>query len=215
MNDSDNESGSSVESKAGETVSDTLVTTTRSGRTIVPPDILIEIMTPFTDADLAGTAAELHYFGALAELDNEEISAFELILVGAGLGGGFVNTTKLKVMNYKEVMKGINKNDWIKEVANEKSRFDRFNALTAVKKKELLKGANITTSTWATKQTANGKLRGRLNAQGYEQIDGNHYFKCDLAAPVTNATSVRILLVLMAMNAAWTAEVIDVDGAFL
>ena len=38
---------------------------------------------------------------------------FELILVGAGLGGGFVNTNELKVMNYKEAMKGKNKNDWI------------------------------------------------------------------------------------------------------
>ena len=146
-------------------MSDTLVTTTRSGRTIVPPGRLIETMTPFTDADLAGTAAELHYFGSLAELDNEEISAFELILVGAGLRGGFENTTELKVMNFKEATKGKNKNEWIKEVSNEKSWFDRFNALTAVNKRDLPKGAKKMTSTWAMKQKANGK-RGRLNAQG-------------------------------------------------
>ena len=105
-NDSDSDSGLSVESKAGETVTDTLVTTTRSGRAIVPPDRLIETMTLFTDADLSVsvTAAEIHYFGALAELDNEEIAAFELILVGAGLGGGFEKTTELKVMNFKEEM---------------------------------------------------------------------------------------------------------------
>ena len=105
----------------------------------MPPDRLIETMAPFADADLSGTAAELHYFGALAELDNEEIAAFELILVGAGLGGGFENTTELKVMNFKEAMKGNNKKDWIKEVANEKSRFDQFNALTAVKKERATK----------------------------------------------------------------------------
>ena len=70
-NDSDSDSGSLVESKAGETVTNTLVTTTRRGRAIVPPDRLIETMTPFTDADLAGTVAELRYFGALAELDNK------------------------------------------------------------------------------------------------------------------------------------------------
>ena len=156
MNDSDSNSGSSVESKAGETVSDTLVTTTRSGRTIVPPDRLIETMTPFADADLSGTAAELHYFGALAELDNEKIAAFKLILVGAGLGGGFEITTELKVMKFKETMKGNNKKYWIKEVATEKSWFDRFNALTAVKKKDLPKGPKVMTSTWAMKQKANG-----------------------------------------------------------
>ena len=121
-------------------MTDTLVTTTRSGRAIVPPDILIETTTPYTDADLAGTAAELHYFGALSEPDNEEIAAFKLILVGAGMGGGFENTTELKVMNYKEATKGKNKNDWIKEVANEKPRFDRFNTLTTAKKKDPPKG---------------------------------------------------------------------------
>ena len=115
-------------------MSDTLVTTTRSGLTIVPPEILIETMAPFTEADLEGTAAELHYFGSLAELNNEELSTFELLLVGAGLGGGFENTTELKVVNFKEAMKGRNKNEWIKEVGNEKDRFDRFNALTAVKR---------------------------------------------------------------------------------
>ena len=108
-------------------------------------------------------------------MDNKEISAFELILLGAGLGCGFENMTELKVMNYKykEAMKGNNKNEWIKEVANEKSRSDRFNALKAVKKKDLPKGAKIMTSTWAMKQKANGKLRGRLNAQGYEQIEAS------------------------------------------
>ena len=69
-------------------------------------------------------------------------------------------------MNYKEAMKGNNKNDWIEEVANEKSCFDRFNALTAVKKKDLPKGVKIMTSTWAMKQKANDKLRGRLNPRG-------------------------------------------------
>ena len=131
-------------------------------------------------------------------------------MLGVG-GGGLEKTTKLKVVNFKEAMKGNNKKDWIKEVANEKSCFNRFNALTAVKKKDLPKGAKIMTSTWAMKQKANGKLCGELNARGYEQIEGKHYFKYDLAAPVTNATLVRIVLVLMAMNAAWIAEVIDVD----
>ena len=54
-----------------------------------------------------------------------------------------------------------------------------------------------------------------MNARGYEQIESNHYFKYDLAAPVTNATLVRVVLVLMAMNAAWIAEVIGVDREFL
>ena len=44
----------------------------------------------------------------------------ELSAVGAGLGGGVLNTAKLKVMNYKEAMQGPEKEQWIKEIGNEK-----------------------------------------------------------------------------------------------
>ena len=54
-----------------------------------------------------------------------------------------------------------------------------------------------------------------MNARGYEQIDGKHYFGDSIAAPVTNPNSVRIVLVLVAMNPEWIVEVLDVEGAFL
>ena len=56
------------------------------------------------------------------------------------------------------------------------------------------------------KKKAPGKLRGRLNARGYEQIDGMHYVIESIASPVTNPTSVRIFLTLMAMNPDWEQE---------
>ena len=71
------------------------------------------------------------------------------------------------------------------------------------------------TSTWAMKKKTNGKLRGRLNARGYEQIDGQHYTAQNIAAPVTNEHTVRVVMALMCANPEWVAEVVDVEGAFL
>ena len=62
------------------------------------------------------------------------------------------------------------------------------------------KGAKIMTTTWAMKKKASRKLYCRLNAQGYEQIDGKHYFGDLITAPVTNPNSVWTVLVLVAMN---------------
>ena len=125
-------------------------------------------------ADLAGTAAELRYLGSLAELDNDEIATIELSLVGAGIGGGYTNSAELKVMNYKEAMASKDDEAWTEEVRNEKKRSDKFKAFTAVQKSNAPKGAKILTTAWACKKKPSGKLRGRLNIQGYEQVDGKH-----------------------------------------
>ena len=70
-------------------------------------------------------------------------------------------------------------------------------------------------TTWAMKQKASGQLCGRLNAQGYEQLEGQHYYADSIAAPVTNPNTIQILLTLMCMNLKWQAEIVDVKGAFL
>ena len=70
-------------------------------------------------------------------------------------------------------------------------------------------------TTWAMEQKASGQLRGCLNAQGYEQLEGQHYYADSIAAPVTNPNTIQILLTLMCMNPKWQAEIVDVEGAFL
>ena len=78
---------------------------------------------------------------------------------------------------------------------------------------EVLEDAHILTSTWAMKQKANGTKRARVNARGFEQIDGEHYDEDDKAAPVTSDVTIRIVFVLMIM-AGWIAHLMDVRGAF-
>ena len=70
------------------------------------------------------------------------------------------------------------------------------------------------TSTWAMKKKANGTYRARLNAQGFEQVDGVHYDSHSISAPVTNDATIRIVLVMMIM-AKWCGELLDIKGAFL
>ena len=64
------------------------------------------------------------------------------------------------------------------------------------------------------KKKANGTYRARLNARGYEQVDGVHYDSHNISAPVTNDVTICIVLVLMIM-AGWVGELLDIKGAFL
>ena len=115
---------------------------------------------------MRGTAAELRYLGNMCESDNCELVAtsitsdnLELSQVRAGLGGGFENTSELKVMNYKEAMRSPDKEHWIEEVGNEKLQFDKFKAVTPVSRSQVPAGSKITTTTWAMKKKTNGKFR--------------------------------------------------------
>ncbi len=112
-------------------------------------------------------------------------------------------------------MQSPNKADWKVEVKNKKERFDKFNVVTVIPLSQVPKGHKIMTMVWAMKKKPSGKLRGRLNTRGYEQIEGRSYYNDSIAAPVTNTNSVRIVWVLMAACPEWIAVVIDVEGAFL
>ena len=70
-------------------------------------------------------------------------------------------------------------------------------------------------STWARKKKSNGTLRGRLNARGFRQKDGEHCDSASISSPVTNDATIRAVLTLLCMNKDWVAEITDVKGAFL
>ncbi len=57
-------------------------------------------------------------------------------------------------------------------------------------------------------------LRGRLNTQGFKQVEGQHYDGTSIHAPLINVTTTRIVLTLMLL-AGWVGTVVDVKGAFL
>jgi hypothetical protein len=64
------------------------------------------------------------------------------------------------------------------------------------------------------KKKASGTYQTRLNAWGFEQVDGQHYDKTQISSPVVNEITVRMVLTLICM-ARWCAMLLDVEGAFL
>ncbi len=141
--------------------------------------------------DFHGTAVEMKYLRLMSELDNNEIAAEAVIKenveasqVGAGVGGRFDNTSKLKVMNYCKEMQSPDADECKVEVKNEKERFDKFKVITVVPRNEMQEGVKTITTTWEMKMKPNGKLRGQLNARGYKQIEGKSYYSDSIAASV-------------------------------
>ena len=157
------------------------------------------------------SCAEETFYDAVADIEPE------FSLVGAGIGGGFTDTSELHVMKYDEAMRMADDKEveeWHDAVAEEKDRMDRHGVFQAVPMKDVPAGAKILTSTWAMKKKANGTKRARLNARGFEQIDGEHYNEDDKAAPVVTLSAILLLLTLIVMLD-WTAVLCDVNGAFL
>ena len=125
----------------------------------------------------------------------------EAAFVGAGLGGGFKSTAELKVVNYTEAMRS-DRIGWTMAVEEEYKRMISNKVWSPIKIVNVPKGAKMLTSTWAMKKKSNGRLRARINGRGYEQIDGIQYESNSIRAPVTNDTTVRVMMVL-ALMAGW------------
>ena len=203
----ENESESATES----------ATVTRSGRVSQPPSWHSNYEASY--AAMLLTKAEQNYYANLKEMavlgmsvEDGQIEN-EVVGVGAGLGGGFYNTSELRPMKFKEAMK-VDREGWTKAVKEEHERMVTNGVWKAVKKKDVPSGAKILTSTWACKLKSNGTKRARINGRGYEQIDGVHYDSSSISSPVTNDATVRIIFVLGLM-ADWIGKISDVKGAFL
>ena len=72
----------------------------------------------------------------------------------------------------------------------------------------------VITSTWACKNKSNGTYHSQLDAKGFKQVAGKHFNPTSTAVPVTNDTTIRIVLVLMLLTD-WMAIIYDEKGVFL
>ncbi len=101
--------------------------------------------------ELPGVAAQLNYLSQLQEMDNQELNAIELALVGAGIGTENLDTNKLRVLNYKQAMKSEDVSEWKKEIEAEFERFEKYNVFKPVPRSDLPDGEKVLTTTWAFK----------------------------------------------------------------
>ena len=185
---------------------------TKSGRRVqAPMRWIVESETAAIETPLVGEILAMTF-----DVDGipELITNSEVAGVGAGLGGGFANTNELHVMKYDEAMRGSDKHQWTQAVKEEFDRMNKHGVFEVVKASVVPKEAKVLTSTWAMKKKSNGTFRARLNARGYEQIDGEHYDEFTKAAPVVNTSTIFIVMILMTMGKLH-GELMDVCGAFL
>ena len=75
--------------------------------------------------------------------------------VGAGTGGGFETTTKLRVMKYNEAIYGPNRAARKKEVQHECQRMLKMKVFKEVKRSELPRGVKPIDGTWTLKKERN------------------------------------------------------------
>lgn len=166
-------------------------------------------VTRLTDAILEDSYDD----NAMAKSTHREI-AEEVLLIGAGVGGGFGNTNELKPMKFQQAMNTKDKEGWIKAVEEEWNKMKEYNVFEKIPRKDLPKGTKILTTTWAMKKKASGVLRARINARGFEQVNGIHYDSTEASSPVTHDITIRVCLILMLMMQG-SAGLLDIKGAFL
>jgi hypothetical protein len=173
----------------------------RSERTSQPTQRLIEEATLHAAKyEVALTQAEIKHYAAMQQFPEGESAPGELACVGAGIGGGFVNTKELHVMKYDQAINGPDKEKWKQAVQEEHERMVTHGVFKTVPKDEVPIGAKVLSSAWAMKKKANGTCRARLNARGYEQIDGEHYDENEKFAPVVSDVAIHIVLIMIAMT---------------
>ena len=196
-------------------------TVTRFGRTVKPVVRLEVDPTPGVqtyDKPVDGTEvrdltnAEMAFYAAIGAMElrkNAEISC-----VGLGRIDGFADTTELHVMKFDEAMATEEAEQWQEAVDEEHERMIKNKVFEVCPRSEVAESSKVLSSTWSMKKKPNGTHRARLVARGFEQVDGDHFRSDELAAPVVNDMTIRIVFILMIM-AKYCGELMDVRGAFL
>jgi hypothetical protein len=115
----------------------------------MPDQLIAEMNAAANDYEVRLTPAEENYYAAKKELG-------EFGLIGAGIGGGFLNTSELQVMKFDEAMTKSDKSNWDKAVLKLHDCFTDHTAFEAINRDEIPKGTKVITSTWAMKKKASG-----------------------------------------------------------
>jgi hypothetical protein len=138
----------------------------------------------------------------------------EMAMVGAGVGGGFMNTNELHTLTFDQALASTEKDEWLKAVHEKYENMKDHGVFEVTQTWHVPKGAKVLSTPWVVKTTANGRRKGRITARGFEQRDGEHFDSSDKSSPVVNDITIRIVLTLIVMAGLW-AEIVDVKEAIL
>jgi hypothetical protein len=96
--------------------------------------------------------------GEITLLAVHQMQCTKFANVGAGVGGGFKNTSELKVMNYKEAVNEPEDMRWRAEVENKHQRMLTNKMFKVVLQKDLTLGTKLIDSVWTMKKKSNSVL---------------------------------------------------------
>ena len=118
----------------------------------------IENMYGYTDerGDYYMVAAAIGFIG--------EEGGSEFSLVGA-TGTNYGTTAELKVMNYHQAMKTVNRKEWQQAIRVEHGKMQKYNVFKVVHKKDVPKGKKLVDYAWAMKKKPSGIFKARLAAR--------------------------------------------------
>ncbi len=116
-------------------------------------------------------------------------------------------------MGYHEAINGPDGKKRKEEVRTEHGRTVQSGVFERVKRSKLPSDVKVIDTVWAMKKKSSGKLRGRINVQGFKQVKGQHYDASSISAPVMNGMTIKLVLTLM-LASGGIAHVVDVKGAF-
>ena len=94
-------------------------------------------------------------------------------------------------MKYDAAMKTKDAAAWKVAVDEEYDCMVSNNVWKPIDRAKIPSNSKVRTPTWAMKKKASGKFRARLNARGFEQVDGIHCDKNTKSAPDTNEITIR------------------------
>ena len=118
------------------------------------------------------------------------------------------------MLNYSKAMDSDEKNEWENEIKIEDDRMNKHNVWDPVLIEEIPQDTKPLASTLVLKKKSSLKRRVRLNANGFKQIEGVHCDKDDIAAPITNEVTIRVLIVIT-LVLRFHAGILYVKGTFL
>jgi hypothetical protein len=105
---------------------------------------------------LDSKAFKLSCHALMRDFPEGMLSPGEVALVGAGLGGGFENTSELHIVKFKAAMVTKDHAKWETAIEDKHQHVADSGAWKAVPHAELPCGAKVVSSTWAMKKKPNG-----------------------------------------------------------
>ena len=117
-------------------------------------------------------------------------------------------------MKYKAAMETQDIKNWEAAVEEERKNMEKYSVWKLRRLKDVPIGEKVITSTWFMKKKANGTYHAILYVRRFQQVEGVNFDAADIASPVTNDMSIRIVMV-STLTTGWIAKIVDKKGAFL